>query len=214
MELAQLRARIRDAARKAFVAVQEQHADESFYCFALQSLDDASGVYAAANTEAGYRKCATRYSPQPHPAGERYCRWYWGEWAYTVIGEEHFKGVNRFINSENKNIEEIGRWLRLKATVYASMALALRDLDAEGIFGTGKERKQVTLFCTVDDSFSTDWVEEESARRLNSPSVYQTFASYRKADMTPLHPDFQLLRDEFVRIVEAERAASAGRQGE
>jgi hypothetical protein len=204
MELAPLRLLIRNAARTAFTDLGAQHPEESFYVFALQSLDDASGVYPAANTETGYRRCIAKYADRMEPPGDRYCRWYFCEWAYSGIGSEHFREVYHFINKVNKNYRDNDLWLRFKAIVFASMALALRDLDREGIFGSGREREHVTLFCTLDDSYSTAWLEEESARWLNPPGVYRAFARRSDADTSAkesLHPLVERIRLEFVRIL-------------
>jgi hypothetical protein len=152
MTFAQLRRLVRDAARTAFAELRAKSLGESFYAFALQSLDDATGVYAAANTEDGYRRCAERYSDWDSPPGEYYYRWYWGVWAYTNVRRELFGGVYDLLNEEGRRFEDADLQSSFKAAVFGAMAAALRDLDNEGLFGTGPERERITLLCTVEDS--------------------------------------------------------------
>jgi Domain of unknown function (DUF4303) len=204
MTLTEFRTLIRNAARTAFTELLANHQSEPFYVFALQTLDDATGVYAAANTEAGYRRCAARFSEDDDFPVERYCRWYWGEWAYTSIRSDLFRGVYDFLNRRDRRFNDSDLASSFEPAVFASMALALRDLDGEGVFGSEREQGRIALLCTVEDSFSTDWVEDESARWLNPPAVYQTFAACRGAEVrqrSVLHADSQRMRDELVHIL-------------
>jgi hypothetical protein len=197
-----LRNMVRDVARSAFTAVQQEQPEEQCYVFALQSLDDATGVYAHANTEEGYQLTLARKRSNSWPVDERTCRWYWGEWAHKNIRRDLFRGVYDFINRENKNFQQDDLWFGFKAAVFASMALALQDLDGEGLFGSGEVRERITLLCTVEDSFCREWVEEESVQLLNPPVLYQAFAgSSGGVRKRHLHPDDQRMRDEFVRIL-------------
>src|SRR4051794_4315260 len=71
-------------------------------------------------------------------------------------------------------------FVKFKVGVFASMVLALRDLiDDHGHFGRGVERDSFTIFCSVPHSGCTVWFERDSARRLNPPKVFKTFASER-----------------------------------
>jgi hypothetical protein len=203
MTLTQLRTLIRDASRTAFRGLLAHHSGEPFYAFALQSLDDATGVYAAANTEDGYHRCAARFSGRDDFPTERYCRWYWGEWAYKGIGGDLFRSVYEFLNRADWHFEDPDLGSSFRPAVFAAMALALRDLDGEGVFGSGQERGRIAL-CTVEDSFATEFVEDESATWLNPPAVYQAFVACRGAEAgqrRALHPDFQRMRDELVRML-------------
>ena len=55
------------------------------------------------------------------------------------------------------------------------MTQALGDLDAAGFFGTGEKREAVALFCSISDSDDAERLENESAERLNPPTVYEKF---------------------------------------
>jgi hypothetical protein len=47
---------------------------------------------------------------------------------------------------------------------------ALKDLDAQGLFGTGSERERLLLIIATEDT-PKDW-SKESARKLNPPAVF------------------------------------------
>jgi hypothetical protein len=173
-----LRELVREAARTAFAAVRRKQPNERFYVFALQSLDDASGVYAHANTEEGYQRTLALRRSEPwrlkEEVEEQYLRWYWGGWDHQNVEFPSFGGVYEF--HRFANLAPQVWWVAGRAAVFAAMVGALADLDVEGVFGRGDERERVTLFCTVHDSYCREWVEEESAARLNSPRVYRAFA--------------------------------------
>lgn len=205
----QLREMVRDAARPAFAAVRRRQPGERFYAFALQSLDDASGVYAHANTEEGYQRTLAKARARPWPVEERYQRWYWGEWDHQNIEVPSFRGVYEFIAKKGREeTDSPDQWQKFRGVVFAAMVAALADLDEEGAFGRGAEREQVTLFCTVEDSWCNDWVEDESAARLNPREAYRGFA---RAPVQMLSPD-KSVREAFVCSLDewglARRAAS------
>lgn len=52
---------------------------------------------------------------------------------------------------------------------------ALEDLDAEGIFGRGVARNDLTVFVTITDSNDASRLERASAKRLNPPAVFERF---------------------------------------
>jgi hypothetical protein len=187
VDFALVRREIRDAARRAFDAVRTAHSDEMFYAFALYSDGSAMTVCPAANTEEGYQRCVERYR-----ADKSYMefiashgipfdddclsnfRWGVGEWAYCE-GSDQFGAVYEMINLDGRYDEEDPNgFVSFNARVWTSMMLGLKDLDAEGYFGTGKARQGVTLLCSGSNSGSDVWFEEESARQLNPPAVYET----------------------------------------
>jgi hypothetical protein len=172
-----VRREIKEAARRAFSGVRSQHPDETFYAFALCSDDSAMTVCPVANTEAAYRRCVARYASYSPPVDAHYLRWGTVEWAYESAGQEYFDQVQNLINVEGRYEErDPDGFVRFKGRVFASMILGLKDLDEEGAFGVGEERKEITLFCSVSDSGCAVWMEDESARRLNPPLVYRAFS--------------------------------------
>ncbi|MDG3004283.1 DUF4303 domain-containing protein [Paludisphaera mucosa] len=82
-------------------------------------------------------------------------------------------GCGRYDESDD------GAFVEYKANVFAAMVLALSDLEAEGFFGSGRDRRSVAVFCSVADSICTAWLEADSARRLNPPEVFEAFQAER-----------------------------------
>jgi hypothetical protein len=195
VDFALLRREIKEAARHAFEAVQAAHPDETFYAFALYSDDSAMTVCPSANTEEGYERCVKRYqanksfmdSIASHRISWEGCqsdfRWSTAEWAYEYDGHEQFDTVYRMINADDRYDEDDPEgFVTFKGRVFASMVLALKDLNAEGYFGARKARRGVTLLCSVSDSGCALWLEEESARRLNPSTVFERFWTERTRD--------------------------------
>jgi hypothetical protein len=67
------------------------------------------------------------------------------------------------------------------------------------LFGSGQEREQLTLLCSEPDSGCAVWLEDESARRLNSSKVYKRFRKQWKTYMADDLELFQLEPDNIYR---------------
>ena len=150
-KFAVLRERIKDASQKAFTTVQAQAQGKTFYVFSLFSDDDGMTVAPSANT-------------QEDRSSDPYHRWGCEEWKYCGEASEFFAGL------PIDGGDEVFR-----GKLFATMILALHDLDTEGFFGTGKAREAVTLLCSISDSMDAAWLEIESARLLNPPTVYEAY---------------------------------------
>ena len=176
-----LSALIRDAARQAFGELRRAHPDETFYAFALYTDDGWMTVVPSANSEEGFQRATT---DEPDPANHRYSRWATAEWAYEAAGDEHFDAANVLLNASSEDeetddsdeTEEVCLYREQGDALIASMVEGLRLLDAEGFFGTGVERDQVTLFVSISDSDEAEETETSSARQLNPPGVAAAFA--------------------------------------
>lgn len=161
VDFALVRREIRDAAHRAFDAVRATHPDETFYAFALYSDDSAMTVCPTANTEEGYQRCVERYKANmsymefiaSHGIPFEDCltnfRWGSGEWAYACEASEQFGAVYEMINVDGRyDDEDPDGFVNFKGRVFASMVLGLKDLDAEGYFGTqGAAGHNPSLLC-------------------------------------------------------------------
>ncbi|MGE3808067.1 MAG: DUF4303 domain-containing protein [Gemmataceae bacterium] len=159
-KIAQARQLLKDGVREAFKKFRAEHADETIYAFALYNDDDGVALDASANTEEAYRQRVERDGEEDPMA-----RWGSAEWAYE--GGYLLPDIYPILSSGDE--EEDEDYDKTRGSVFAVMVLALADLDQEGLFGTGVERKQITLLCTLSDSEHTGWLEKESAKRLNPP---------------------------------------------
>jgi hypothetical protein len=109
-------------------------------------------------------------------------RWSPYDWAYDGEEADGIIGVNQLINNGGVGAYDENDpqgFAKFKAGVLASMVLGLADAVTAGHFGSGLERASLTLFCSVAQSEEAIWLENDSARRLNSPAVYRTFAEQR-----------------------------------
>lgn len=190
-----LRQRIVEASRQTFDAVRTAHPDETFYVFALYTVDDAVGINPSVNSEQAYQRAVAKQTAdearrkwlESHGisftaslVGDQ--RWSAYEWAYECAESDRFEAVNELINNRGMAFydeDDPMGFVKFKAGVFASMVLALRDLNEKGYFGKGVSRDSLTVFCSVPSSDCTVWFEQDSALRLNPPKVFQTFASER-----------------------------------
>jgi hypothetical protein len=209
-----LRREIAAAVRRTFVTVRSRTASESLYAFALYSDDSAMTVCPAANTVEAFNRRKTD-AGATEPEEVNILRWASSEWGdYCSSDRDEFATVAAMINVENRYDTEIaGAFVRFKTRVFASMVLALLDLDREGIFGSGPERDKITLHCAITDSWDSAWLEQESARRLNPAKVFQAFRkqwkTYRADDLELFDPKEDQMYQGFVRYVDAQSATDA-----
>ena len=179
VDFVRLREAVREGARKAFAEVRAAHPEERFYVFALYTDDGMMTIVPAANTEEGFN---CKAGPDPEEAN--HYRWSTGEWAYEAVGDDHFRAASNLLNVPNRYPGEDDEgdqggpgFDAFKAQAIETMIAALRDLDEEGIFGTGTDREHVTLFVSISDSDDAVAVENRSAGLLNPAPVSAKFAA-------------------------------------
>jgi hypothetical protein len=175
-----LREQVAAAARLAFAEVRAQHAKEDFYAFALYSVG-GSCVTPSANSEQAYAEKRVD-NENDYSATELLGEFRWSpfSWRYECEGSDHFASIDAVLNdrgSLNYDESDPEGFTTFRASVFAAMALALGDLEAEGFFGKGKARETVTVFCSEPDF--APWLEADSAQRLNPPEAFATFAAER-----------------------------------
>ena len=195
VDFTELRKRLGLAARQFFDSVRAEHSNDRFYSFALCTHDGANCVWAAANSEEAYKQAAAQRVADEsktkwldsHGISLKACllgdyRWSAFEWQYASVDPDEFSSVDELINNRGVGVydeNDPSGFENFKVCVFASMVLALSDLDADGYFGVGAARESVTLFCSVADSDCGGWLEKDSARRLNSPEVFEKFNEER-----------------------------------
>lgn len=194
VDFEQLRRDVTDATRRTFAAMRSRCAGDKLYAFALYSDGSAMTVCPAANTEKAY-SLALEKSGASEPEEVNYYRWAFPEWgAYTDADAKAFNAICARIGGESRYDEQDpDGFVRFKAHVYATMVLALLDLVNEGFFGSGQEREQLILLCSEPDSGCAVWLEDESARRLNSGKVYKNF---RKQWKTYMADDLEMFQED------------------
>jgi hypothetical protein len=203
-DLTEARRLIKEGARTFFTRVREKFPNEVFYVYVLYTTeDDASVASLVANSEQGYEEIVAKYRANESMMKSyaelgvewnptRY-RWSFAEWSY-IGGADEMQPFSDLIDAVETDDEDEATAgppgpetdVDLRAQAYAAMVLGLRDLDAEGFFGTGPERESVTIYCSMVDSEETVWLEAESAQFLNPPQVFDRFfAEWLPAMTTP-----------------------------
>jgi hypothetical protein len=170
---------IADAARATFRALRSHHADEHFYAFALMTDSGAMTVLPAANSIEALSRAGSiapidgvDYVPQRAPQQ----MWRVTEWAYASAHASPFNEICGKLADEVLSPQFArSRLVEFSRKLHADMIDALRLLDRDGFFGTGEERARVTLFVSISDDDAAATLENDSARILNPPAVFERF---------------------------------------
>ncbi len=139
------------------------------YAVALVVLDDSSDVQLYTNTD---QHLATT-------DGTDFDRWYFGEfWS---------EGLPVNFDALTKHLGEVEDWDESPEKGNAvswlvAMTRAMKLAKKQGVFNFGD--KQATVFCSMVDSPNAIWLEDNSARFLNSAEAYAAAASGLKAAST------------------------------
>ena len=148
--MSELRFLLTDAARAAFGELRNDHPGEAFYGFALGLLPATAEVTAAANTEEGLIRTATRYASDGYGQVESLAshepgslRWRTADWEHRSVGVEYFAEANVLI-VETVDPQDPG-------DVVDALVGALRDLNREDFFGWGPERDAVVALIETGD---------------------------------------------------------------
>ena len=170
-DFTRFRLEVSAATRRAFADLQSNHADETIYAFALYSDDGAMTVCPAANTEEALGR---QLRKQGIVEDAEHWRWYPGDWEYEYEGAQHFKAASDMLRSAVFGLPEDG-FVEFRQKVFETIVAALLDLENDGFFGVGAGREPLTIFFTISDSEQAEEWENQSARVLNPPAVYERF---------------------------------------
>ncbi len=172
---AALKTAITDAARFAFTELRAAHPSETFYTYALYTSNDGDYVTPTANTEEALRRVAGKHTGGPGGAEEDFAglRWSPCDWEYHLAGQHHFDDAQVLLNARPRPDD----FDQAEAEVTARLKIfteALKALDQEGFFGTGKERAKVVLLIMMGDQDTKLLLD--GAKKLNPAGVYKRFA--------------------------------------
>lgn len=161
------------AARQAFSLVRQQHPDETFYAFGLATDGDVVTVSPISNSEEGLQRLGKKYNEPDLPL---WLRWSPDEWEYWGVGGQYFGSVQKTIGAWLYKDEDDKEFVARKKGFLNAFAMALKELDAEGLFGEGKERESITLLLHITDpsDFEVEWMLEY-VKDLNPAIAYQGY---------------------------------------
>ncbi len=171
------RQNLNELIQRAFTSVLVKTSGEELYCFAIYCGCNSEGAWLRplANTQERHERAQKeRDESGTDYSEEAYYRWapheWFDDWAVDH-GFEEFLSLGQpsiCVCGDSDGVDNAAGWL------FATIVLVLQELDREGFFGIGKEREQITLFCSEWHGCQR-WLEEESVRRLNSATVYRRF---------------------------------------
>ena len=177
----QFRRLLFDASKTAFLLVQKLHTNESFYFFALNIAPSLGYVFPYSETEEELTFAAQDYLKLGwHPelsVAEARENLRWGTNSKRTYSEcgSLFQQVNEFIEPVTGILDSFppGPWDEFHAFFNRFIEVCiyvLKQLDSEGVFGTGEQRNTIALNIFVGDSTDEQWLEY--ARELNPDAVY------------------------------------------
>lgn len=159
---------IYEATKKAFVSLEEAFPSEDFYAYALYTDSGAMTVVPAANSLQGLQ---SKLDDDNDQSLTSYYQWASSEWKYEAWKSEEFAHISKALRESPERV----RFDVFKENLIKAMVLALKKMDNDGFFGEGAKRKKITLFITISDDDSAEWVENESAKALNPPDTADLF---------------------------------------
>lgn len=150
---------IADATRAAAAELFARHPGH-YYSFALISTGEALPPYISAWSEEALAETGDPVE----------LRWSYADSPFCAYGyEEHFGRVRALFSErpvmDFKDQEASAAEYELR---YRAMEHALRQLDGEGVFGTGHERSRIVVNAEV---MPPDYTNTQRARRLNPPEA-------------------------------------------
>ena len=174
------------ASKAAFSGIQNAHANEHFYSFALVTSGDMAYVYPTASTEEGLTQAAQKYIDKGNKGGQGKTlqqlrdelRWSLGESYLNMEDNTYFEAVNALVANISDIIDEFPKdsWDEFNTFVAQFMGVCtevLKRLDSENLFGDGEQRDAITLNILMGDQ--SDEEMRKYAKLLNPASVYERF---------------------------------------
>lgn len=161
---------IKNASVEAINQLLEATKGEKLYAIALYTADDGMSIAMAANTEEFYRAhLAEEAADEPNsPEDEAYYRWSTAEWKFEGWKDEFFSDINN--KFREYILEYNGDVVSHSIDVMTSSLINVKNIFGDKI-------KDVVLFVTITDSDEAEKVENQSATRINTPTLAQMFIS-------------------------------------
>ena len=160
---------LRDATRAAVTALFQEHQEEHFYyCSLITTGEGLAPNLTAWSTE------ALDSASNGDPVARSELKWSYADSPYYCYGEQHFSRVRDIF----EKLDELGAKDHSTPSNYelkmSAMVSAMRQLDKEGLFGTGRRRNDivVNVECMPPDQSNT-----VRAKQLNPPTALSEWLS-------------------------------------
>ena len=194
-----LRPAIEEAVRHAMENIRQEIGAEHIYSAALVTDSDCITLFLAINTEEALAK---RDQADRTPERLAELRQYWSEELVNQVADGSFS-LSRYVPDEwsysdgpDSELNQVSKQLcdqeetlsdadgdtcdeaceQFQEQLLETAALAFETLRAEGVFGP-----EAVCFLSMSDDDRTPEIEDESARRLNTPEQYERFRAWMEA---------------------------------
>ena len=169
------------ASKASFLEIQTNHSAEKFYYFALCTVGDLINVLPSAGSEEGLTRAARQYFEQGNYCGfnlpdqREALRWSEGDSPYHGKAGAYFEDVNVLVSSAGEELDDVAEdefdlyYQHFMGTLVA----VLKQLDAEGIFGSYEQRDAITLGVFMGDQSNEDRLKY--VEQLNPQTVVDRF---------------------------------------
>jgi hypothetical protein len=142
------------ALRAAFSELIRANPGKSFYTFALFTDDSLQFMHPAANTEEALTATVRRYREKVDPkygttSTRAGMRWSYGDWGFFAdFGAKHFEEINKALIANIDGPDE--EFESRIDSLWAAALNGFQKLEKEGFFGSGPERRKITLLLVGD----------------------------------------------------------------
>lgn len=179
-KLNEIKELLKTAIRESMKSLEANHADETFYAFALYDAEGAE-IAPSSNTQEQFQRIVSRDGFDPD---FRYgARWGSAEWAYECEGEGPYDEACELLDELRNDMydeDDEGWYATFRARSFGTSIFALKEVAEEGLFHDREH--PITAFFTLSDDDDAPWLELESARRINPPEVFAAFeAEWKQA---------------------------------
>lgn len=159
---------LKEATRKAFIDLFNEHPDEHFYYCTLVMMDAQGCPIVSAMSYEALEKVLQEYKEKygRDPKDTRKTlKWSFADSPYCVYGEEYFTDVQKMVEQKDMEVDMgAADYFEEYEFRMDAMEKVMADLDKEGIFGSGEIRKHIVIAAEV---MPPEYANTERVLRLN-----------------------------------------------
>lgn len=175
--------KVYDAIKKDTESIVTMSGCEKLYAMALVADEDCVSVYFAANTLEKAREKDLKYAEMMKArlteeeidavknGDKSFVKWIPAEWAYSIGNNSPFTSISKILfKQESRNPSE---YAKNKNLFFECLTNAMKRIAEEN--STQDGFKDITYFITLCDGDGIQQIEDNSAKQLNRPDLYEQF---------------------------------------
>lgn len=168
--------------RKTWASFKAELPEQTPYALVLYGVDGGDpSLWPEILTEQGLDVVAKKYMSKGYmdtiEDARRELRYSVADSPYICKYEDQIPAIKSEIESRTGELSiETGGWTLLAE----AGVMALKNLEKEGVFGTGDQRDSLLLYVHIEDSLLE--ISDSSAKTLNPPSAYEAFRSWSQVE--------------------------------